>query len=213
MTLALLSVNCGTPRIIGARNGQPLFSAIGKKPVDSAAALFGELGIEGDMQANLAVHGGADQAVCVYSADHWTWWREQMNLDCAAGTFGENLTVRGADESSVGIGDRFAWGAVVLEVTQPRGPCANVDLYHGRSGLAQTMTLTIRCGWYMRVIRGGVAPARAAGLRHTRVSGPSIRDTFAARYDANTPLARRRDVHDCPALSARWRRAIACTFA
>ncbi|HEX9160027.1 MAG TPA: MOSC domain-containing protein [Rhizomicrobium sp.] len=213
MPVRLLSVNCGVPRVIGARNGQPVHSAIGKVPVPAETVFFGRLGLEGDVQANLSVHGGPDQAVCVYSADHWPSWRAEKGLHCQAATFGENLTVIDADEETVGIGDRFHWGDVVLEVTQPRGPCSNVDLYHGRSDLAQTMTLTVRCGWYMRVIREGLAATRDAAIRHlVMAESPSVRDAFLARHDSCASLSFRQRVFDAPALGAAWRRAIARTL-
>lgn len=213
MPLTVLSVNCGVPRIIGERNGQPVRSAFGKSPVGPQTIYFGTMGIEGDVQANRTVHGGPDQAVCVYSADHWPWWSGEKNLSCEAASFGENLTLLGGDENSVHIGDRFLLGDVVLEVTQPRGPCANVDLFHRRDDLAQAMTLTVRCGWYMRVIREGLAETRNITLNH--VAGderPSIRDAFLARNDARASLALRQRVHDAPALSPAWRRAIARTL-
>lgn len=214
MALTLLSVNCGLPCIIGERNGQPVTSAFGKSPVRGETVLFGTLGIEGDAQADQSVHGGPDKAVCAYSAGHWPWWRAEQNLACCAATFGENLTVLGADEKTVGIGDRFLWGGIILEVTQPRGPCANVDLYHRREGLAQAMTLTVRCGWYMRVIREGSAQSRDATIEHvTAGERPSIKEAFLARSDLHAPLALRRRVHDAPQLAPAWRRAIARTFA
>jgi MOSC domain-containing protein YiiM len=214
MALMLLSVNCGIPRTIGRRNGCPVRSAIGKTPVKSATVFFGTLGISGDAQANRLVHGGPEQAVCVYSAEHWSWWHNERAFACEAATFGENLTISGADESTVGIGDRFAWDDVVLEVTQPRGPCANVDLYHRRNDLARTMTLSVRCGWYMRVIRGGDAATDKTEVRHlVAAERPSVRDAFLARYDLRTPLALRRRVMTCASLASGWRRAISRTFA
>jgi MOSC domain-containing protein YiiM len=213
MPLTLVSVNCGIPRIIGKRNGLPVRSAIGKSPVSPEVVSFGRLGIEGDVQANRTIHGGPDQAVCAYSADHWAWWSVEKGLQCEAAAFGENLTVLGGHEESVGIGDRFAWGDVILEVTQPRGPCANVDLYHRRSDLAHTMTLTVRCGWYMRVIREGSAPTRNTTIRHIAADErPSVRDAFLARHDSRAPIGLRQCVYDAPALASAWRRAIARTL-
>ena len=213
MALTLLSVNCGTARIIGERNGHAVNSAFAKTPVTGETVFFCTMGIAGDVQANRDVHGGPDQAVCVYSADHWAWWSDENNLHCEASSFGENLTVQGCDEVSVGIGDRFAWDDVVLEVTQPRGPCANVDLFHRRDGLAQAMTLTVRCGWYMRVIREGSASTRNAAIHHIVVGErPSVRDAFLARNDSRVPRALRERVHDTPALSPAWRRAVARTL-
>jgi MOSC domain-containing protein YiiM len=213
MALALLSVNCGTPRMIGERNGLPVFSAIGKKPVDLDTVFFRELGILGDKQANHFIHGGPDQAVCVYSADHWSWWRTERTFDCEAASLGENLTIAGVDEQTVGIGDRFAWDDVVLEVTQPRSPCANVDLYHRRRDLAQTMTSSVRCGWYMRVVHEGSAATRKSEIRHLVVSErPSVRDAFLARYDLRAATTLRRGVLACSALASGWRRAVERTL-
>ena len=214
MELMLLAINCGVPRIIGWRNGRPVRSAIKKTPVEAETIFFGNQGTLGDRQANRMVHGGPDKAVCAYSADHWAWWRNEMNLACEPGTFGENLTLLGADEQTVGIGDRFAWGEVVLEVTQPRGPCANVDLRHRRTNLAQMMTLSGRCGWYMRVVREGSASTRNAMIRHIAAPDrPSISDAFAARYDSRATAGLRQRVHDSAPLAPAWRRAIARTFA
>ena len=213
MVLTLLSVNCGVARRIGDRKGLPVFSAIGKRPVDSETAAFRKLGIVGDKQVNRSIHGGPEQAVCVYSADHWSWWRTERGFDCQAATFGENLTIAGADEETVGIGDRFAWDDVILEVAQPRGPCTNVDLYHRRNDLAQTMTVSVRCGWYMRVMREGSAAARRTEIRHiVTEERPSVRDAFVARYNLRTPVELRRRVVACSALAPGWRRAIQRTL-
>jgi MOSC domain-containing protein YiiM len=214
MELTLLTVNCGVPRIIGWRNGRSVRSAIAKTPSEAETIFFGSQSILGDKQSNRVVHGGPDQAVCAYTADHWEWWRNEKNLPCESGSFGENLTVLGADENTVGIGDRFAWGEIILEVTQPRGPCTNVDLRHGRNDLAQTITLSGRCGWYLRVICEGLAPTRNTPIRHLVTQGrPSIREAFVARYDSRAALALRRRVHDFPPLASAWRLAIARTFA
>jgi len=213
MALTLLSVNCGTPRLIGERNGRAVSSAIKKTPVESEIVFFGTLGISGDEQANRSIHGGPDQAICVYSADHWDWWRNENKFDCEAASFGENLTIVGANEHTIGIGDRFAWDDVVLEVSQPRGPCANVDLYHGRSDLAQTMTLSVRCGWYMRVVCEGTGATHETEIRHiVAPERPSIRDAFVARYDVRSPPALRRRILSCALLAQDWRRAVERTL-
>jgi MOSC domain-containing protein YiiM len=114
-------VNVGQPRVIGERDGAPLLSAIGKQPVGATSITVRRLGLDGDAQANLRVHGGPDKAVYAYPADHWTWW-EEKRIGCWPARFGENLTVEGAEETQVQVGDRFSWGDVVLEVSQPRSP-------------------------------------------------------------------------------------------
>ena len=210
MELVILSVNCGQARSISGANGGNVLSAIGKSAIAEAMAFVGSHGLAGDQQANRAVHGGVDKAVYAYSANHWTWWQTEKSLGCFAGSFGENLTLSGADECDVGIGDRFIWDDAVLEVAQPRGPCATLDLNLGRTDIAQAMTVSGRCGWYLRVVKGGWASAR--GARCSRIlarGGPSVREAFLARHDRRASTALRRRVHDAPELAESWRRPIA----
>ena len=214
LAVTLVSVNRGVSRVIGERHGRPVRSAIGKAPVAQETVCFGREGISGDQQINRLLHGGRDKAVCAYAASNWPWWRDEKGLDCAEGSFGENLTLLGVNEETVCIGDRFSWDDVILEVTQPRGPCANLNLYHGRVDIAQAIVRSGRCGWYMRVIREGHASTGNVPVRHIRAQGtPTIREAFAARHDSRTSLALRQRVQELSQLSANWRRAMTRTSA
>jgi len=123
MELRLLSVNVGMPRIIGEMQGEPVLSAFGKYPVTTDMVVVETTNIEGDTQADLRVHGGNDKAVYCYPADNWPWWEREKSFSCRPASFGENLTVEGADETMVAIGDRFRWGDALLEISEPRAPC------------------------------------------------------------------------------------------
>jgi MOSC domain-containing protein YiiM len=207
--LQVLSVNVATPRIIGEQAGEPVVSAIGKKPVEQPTIRVGATNLEGDAQANLLVHGGPDKAVYLYPADHWAWWEKEHRLPCRPGGFGENLTTKGGDETMVHIGDRFAWGEAVLEIAQPRVPCAKFQLYTGRADAGGLMLLHGRCGWYFRVLREGVAPTVDARL--TRVSesgGPTVREAYSAAFDRRADPVRRRAIADAPGLSTAWRKRL-----
>jgi len=209
-TFSLVSVNCGLSRVVGERHGRPVHSSIAKTPVSGETVFFAREGVSGDQQTNRFLHGGPDQAVCAYSASNWPWWREEKGVACAAGSFGENLTLLGANEDTVCIRDRFVWDEVVLEVTRPRGPCANLNLHHGRSDVAQAIVRSGRCGWYLRVIREGHASTRNALVRHIRAHGnPTVREAFNTRYDSRTPLGLRRRADDVLQLSSNWRRVMA----
>jgi MOSC domain-containing protein YiiM len=48
------------------------------------------------------------------------------------GALGENLTTRGIPIHDLRIGDRLQVGEVVLEITQPRGPCSALHIYGER---------------------------------------------------------------------------------
>ena len=98
-------------------------SGIFKDPVTSPLWLsYG--GLRGDGQADRKHHGGPDKAVCAYCAQHYEYWQRQAQLGAMGfGGFGENLTLGGADETQLCIGDRFELGEAVVEVSQPRQPC------------------------------------------------------------------------------------------
>ncbi len=209
MELKLLSVNVGRPKRIGERNGKPVRSAIGKLPVEAESIEIRALGLDGDKQANRRVHGGVDKAVYAYPADNWPWWQGEKNFPCRAGAFGENLTVEGADETHVCIGDRFSWGGAILEISQPRSPCSNFLVYSGREDAGALMTLSGRCGWYLRVIDEGLAPTRDTVVRRVYASGgPSVRETFFAMHDRRTDAHLRRRIGQTPALTESWRRQL-----
>ena len=78
MTPTLVSLNVG--RAQTQPGAKPWRSAIWKQPVLVPLEL-GVEGLAGDQQANRRVHGGPDKAICVYSADHIAWWREELGTD------------------------------------------------------------------------------------------------------------------------------------
>jgi len=210
MRLRVLSVNVARPRIIGTVHGEPVLSGIDKRPLDAGSVFVGATNIEGDEQADLSVHGGPDKAVYAYPADHWPWWQREKSFACRPAIFGENLTLEGADETQVAIGDRFAWDEAVLEVSQPRAPCFKFAVHTSREDAPRIMTLSGRCGWYLRVVRQGHAPAAGAELVRTVESGgPSVREAFFAVLGPTTSVDICRRVHGAPALAEGWRAAVA----
>jgi MOSC domain-containing protein YiiM len=71
----LISVNLGIARPLLA-SGRRVLSAIGKQPVAGPVAVA-RLGLAGDEQADLSVHGGLDKAVYAYPAEHLAFWQAQ----------------------------------------------------------------------------------------------------------------------------------------
>ncbi len=129
-----------------------------RKIAAAGRVAVGRLGLEGDAQADLAVHGGPDKAVYVYPGAHYAWWSDALPEHAAllrAGGFGENLTVSGLDEDTTCIGDVLDIGSARLQVTQFRQPCFKLALYFGDRRLPQAMVRSGRSGWYARVVREG----------------------------------------------------------
>ncbi len=116
------------------------------------------LGIVGDEQADLRVHGGPDKAVYFYPSEHYPRWladvpgHEKILLP---GAFGENITTLGLDEQTIAIGDILAIGSTQMQVTQPRQPCFKLGLRFNDNTLGRIMMQTGRTGWYARILRTG----------------------------------------------------------
>lgn len=129
-----------------------------KEPV-SGRVTVGTLGIKGDEHIYHA-HGGPDQALLVYSHDHYPFWREEHQLDLPdIGAMAENLTVAGLTETGVCIGDTFRIGEVVAQITSPRNPCYKIGLRYGDRDLPVVMQDRSIGGYLMRVIEEGTVGA------------------------------------------------------
>lgn len=132
-------------------------SAIAKKPTAEKLHV-GFLGIEGDEQADLSVHGGVDKAIHHYPRDHYDWWAETLGghalLD-APGAFGENISTEGLIESEACVGDRYRLGTALVEISQGRQPCWKLGHRFGIARVPATVVATRRSGWYYRVVEEG----------------------------------------------------------
>jgi MOSC domain-containing protein YiiM len=146
-------------------------SAIDKRPVEGPVQVHA-LGLAGDAQADLRVHGGLDKALHCYAWHHYATWRAELQggtLWDAPGAFGENLSIDGLDEQSVCIGDRWGIGTAVTVVTQGRQPCFKLNMRFGVADMAARVQQTLRAGWYLRVEQPGEI---AAGERLTLLDRP-----------------------------------------
>jgi len=200
----LVSVNVGMPRDTVWR-GEVVRTGIFKSAVHGRVALRGH-NLDGDAQADLRVHGGADKAVYGYPSEHYGFWCEWLGKgELPWGAFGENLTTEGLLETDVCIGDRFRVGSAVLEVSQPRIPCSNLALRHARADLPKHFLASGRSGFYFRIIDPGEL---AAGDAIERAAADPRELSVAlvqslARAKGDPELIRRAADH--PALAEVWR--------
>ena len=157
----LLSVNVGAARLLRV-GGRTVLSGIRKSPVDGPVAV-GALGLAGDEQADLNVHGGLQKAVYAYPSEHLPYWQAARRAGGAslfdealpAGFMGENLTVQGLLEHEVYVGDRLHFPECTLRVTAPREPCYKFNAVMGFVQAGRAMAQTGRCGFYLAVERPG----------------------------------------------------------
>jgi len=183
----LLSVNVARATALTIRDRE-VMTAIGKRQVEGARAVA-MLGIEGDEQADLTVHGGPSKAVYAYPSEHYPFWqtvRAQAGVApwdeaLAPGALGENLTLAGAVESDVFIGDVLRFPNCALAVSGPRFPCFKFNAAMGFAHAAKLMVQSGWCGWYFSVRETGTI---AAGDSFTIDPGPrevGIVELFRAR--------------------------------
>jgi MOSC domain-containing protein YiiM len=152
--MKLISVNVGLPREVTWK-GKTVSTGIFKEPV-SDRVMVRALNLDGDKQADLTVHGGADKAVYVYPFEHYDYWRGELpETELTLGIFGENFTTTGLREEEVNIGDRFQIGTVKLMVTQPRLPCYKLGIRFGRPDMVKRFLASRRTGFYFCVLQEG----------------------------------------------------------
>jgi MOSC domain-containing protein YiiM len=182
----VVSVNVGLPRTVRSKR-RDVTTGIFKEPVAGRIAVR-RLNLDGDGQADLSVHGGAEKAVYVYPLEHYAYWREQLEEELSFGAFGENLTVEGLPlEGDVAVGDRFRIGTAELVVTQPRLPCYKLGLRFGREDMVRRFLASGRTGYYLAVEAEGELAAgdRVQPLaRHpARIAVAEITRVFASDRD------------------------------
>lgn len=156
--MQIVSVNVGLPRQVTWK-GRTVTTGIFKEPVNQRV-MVRSLNLDGDAQADLTVHGGADKAVYVYPFEHYDYWRSELpDTELTAGKFGENFTTTGLREEELNIGDLFQVGTVKLMVTQPRLPCYKLGIRFGQPDMVKRFLASRRTGFYFRVLQEGEVEA------------------------------------------------------
>ena len=152
--MRIISLNVGLPRLV-LRNGEPVSTGIFKESV-AGRVMMRTLNLDGDRQADLSVHGGAEKAVYLYPSEHYKFWKRELpEMDLPWGMFGENLTTTGLLETEINIGDKFRIGSAEVMVTQPRMPCYKLGLRFGRSDIIKRFLASERTGFYLSVLKEG----------------------------------------------------------
>jgi MOSC domain-containing protein YiiM len=149
--MQLISVNIGKAQPIAAKSGQ---SGIYKRPTTVPVQVTAQ-GLAQDTIVDTENHGGLDQAVYVYTVEDYAWWAHTLGRALAPGTFGENLTVAGAESASWLVGDTLRIGGVRLQVTSPRIPCVTLATRMEDPQFVKRFVQAERPGVYCRVLQTG----------------------------------------------------------
>jgi MOSC domain-containing protein YiiM len=164
-SLRIVSVNVARPKLLLAWPTGDVISAIDKRPVTGSHVELGRLNLEGDEQADTRptkhggqVHGGEHQAVYAYPVEHYARLEGLVGRRLEPGFMGENVTVKGATEEDVCIGDVWRWGDARLQVSAPRGPCYKLGIRLGRQAMRTIVREEALVGWYLRALQPGLVP-------------------------------------------------------
>ena len=179
--MRLLSISAGkVVSLFGNHhpNYKSVASAIRKKVVSDlenpTSVEITMLGVKGDEQADLSIHGGIEKAIYVYPAEHYIFWNELLSretkhtVNLKHGAIGENFTIEGLLETEVFVGDKLIIGELEFAVVKLREPCFKFNAAVGYKGASKAMLQSGFSGWYLRVLKTGTL---SAGAQITLVPG------------------------------------------
>lgn len=185
--MRIVSVQVGQARklLIGSR---VVMSAIHKSEVVGRVAA-NAMGLEGDEQSDLSVHGGLEKAIYAYPSEHYGFWRGQraragvatLEAPLAAGAMGENLTLAGLLETDVWVGDVLEFANCTLRVAQPREPCFKFNAALGFNTAVKDMAQSGFCGFYLTVEKVGSLEAGESFILRSGPRRVSIVERFSAK--------------------------------
>ncbi len=181
----VVSVNVGRERPIAAKGGT---TGIDKRPVQGPVAVrapgakgAGGSGLVGDHISDTANHGGDDQAVYAYAREDLDSWAAELGRPLPSGTFGEDLTTTGVDVTGAVIGETWAVGTALLQVSCPRIPCVTFAVWLGQERWVPRFTAARVPGAYLRVLRAGeLSAGGAVRVLDVPQHGVDVATAFAA---------------------------------
>lgn len=190
--------------------GQIVTTGFFKSPV-SGKICARQLGLEGDAQGDLRVHGGLDKAVYFYPQEHYPDWEKLLGTGpLPPGSFGENITSKGFLETDLNVGDVIRIGTALMQVLQPRSPCYKLQMKFHRPDMVALFVRQGRPGWYASVLQEGTLTASDEIEMVSRASqNISVADIW--RYSLQTGLDEktRRRIIGLDLLPRFWKERIA----
>jgi len=184
-------------------------TGIFKQPCTGPVLLTTE-GLEGDIQVDRRVHGGAEKALYHFPAENYDLLQQALpHLHDAfiPGSIGENISTHGLSDKNVHIGDIFRLGEALVQVSQPRRPCWKVNHKYGNGHIAALLMSQAVSGWYYRVIEPAElsrdAPVTLIERLPNSIAVADVWQRFVERLQKKLPVeAINRDI---PGLSDEWK--------
>jgi MOSC domain-containing protein YiiM len=207
--ISIHSIFVGRPETITDQAGtweSSIFRKAAFGPVE-----VGLRGIVGDQVTDVVHHGRPSQAVCVHPIEHYAYWNEQFNLESASqrlgpGSVGENWTIEGANEATIGVGDSYLVGSTEAQVSGPRGPCWKQERKLQLPGFLKRTIASMRTGFYLQILLpGAVQPGDAWHLKSRPHPWLTLHAVNACYYQTPEPGMVER-ILATPELADGWKR-------
>ena len=170
--MKILSINISEPKKI-MFNGKELVTSIYKKPIEGSIEVT-DVGLIGDRQADMKVHGGYDKALYAYSYKHYQTWSKEMKQEYNEfGLVGENLTIDDFNEKEIYIGDELKIGNCLFQISQPRIPCYKIGIKMNSRNFPKKFSQSGLLGSYLRVLKTG-SISKNDEIEHIRKESDSL---------------------------------------
>jgi len=155
MKIEIKQIYCGQDESLTNTKGKTYHSSYKKVALNELSYEIDENGFKLDNQSDRENHGGVDKAICVYPLKNYQYLEEKYDITLPVCAFGENLSILGVDESDICLGDKFAYGETIVEVSQPRQPCWKISSVVGIKKLTAMVVKEHKSGFYLRVLQAG----------------------------------------------------------
>ena len=202
----ILGIFCGPVESFTAGDGQPMTSGIRKRALSQGVLAAG--GFIGD-ESTEADHHTPDRSVHIFPNEHYGVVAARLALALPRPAFGENLTISGALESDVFVGDCYRTGSAVICVTQPTERCRAIGRSIGAPKILKVLYDLDACGFYARVIEPGhVQPGDKFELCERSQSAWSICDLHRVMFRRLADVSAVSAVLALAELSVEWKERI-----
>ncbi len=196
----LASVNLAVVRT-GGWTGDMGRTGIDKRPAPGRVRAQDDQ-LVGDTIVDTRHHGGRDQAAYAYAREDAAWWAAELGRDIGPGAFGENFSTEGVDVSGAVIGEHWAIGSALFEVSSPRIPCRVFAGFWDVPDLIKRFIAHGVPGAYLRIaVPGEIAAGDTVRVAHRPGHEVTVAETFRA-LTGDRSLAGR--LLEAPELPARY---------
>jgi MOSC domain-containing protein YiiM len=180
--MEIVSVNIGDKQDVEWK-GKIVSTGIFKSKTDYITLGFED--VENDKVIDRKYHGGIDKACYLYSADHYEFWQQLYpKIDLQPGSFGENITIKGLNESNIYIGDIYRIGGATIQITQPRQPCFKLGLKFKTQVVLKQFLKVDFPGVYIKVLEcSKIEAGESMELIERQHNSMSVKDVYRLLYD------------------------------